>query len=44
MNTPSTHKVQRAIISVSDKSGIAEFAQKLNNLGTPNLKPVKFYL
>lgn len=33
MNTPSTHKIQRAIISVSDKSGIAEFAQKLNNLG-----------
>src|SRR5210317_1851617 len=33
MNTPSTHKIKRAIISVSDKTGIAEFAKKLNNLG-----------
>jgi phosphoribosylaminoimidazolecarboxamide formyltransferase / IMP cyclohydrolase len=33
MKTPDTHKIKRALISVSDKAGIAEFAQKLHNLG-----------
>lgn len=33
MKTPSTHKIERAIISVSDKTGIVEFAEKLNTLG-----------
>lgn len=33
MKTPSTHKIERAIISVSDKTGIVEFAKKLNDLG-----------
>lgn len=33
MKTPSTHKIQRAILSVSDKTGIVEFARKLSELG-----------
>jgi phosphoribosylaminoimidazolecarboxamide formyltransferase/IMP cyclohydrolase len=33
MKTPSTHKIERAIISVSDKTGVVEFAKELSNLG-----------
>lgn len=33
MKTPSTHKIERAIISVSDKTGIVEFAKKLTDMG-----------
>ncbi len=33
MNTPDTLKIQRALISVSDKRGIVEFARKINQLG-----------
>src|SRR3954468_17693034 len=28
-----SHKIQRAILSVTDKTGLAEFARKLSNLG-----------
>jgi phosphoribosylaminoimidazolecarboxamide formyltransferase/IMP cyclohydrolase len=33
MKSPETHKIKRALISVSDKTGIAEFAQDLHRLG-----------
>lgn len=33
MKTPSTHKIERAIISVSDKTGVVEFARRLDSLG-----------
>ncbi len=33
MLTPDTHKIKRALISVSDKSGIVEFAKQLTELG-----------
>jgi len=33
MLTPDTHKIKRALISVSDKSGIVEFAKQLAELG-----------
>lgn len=32
MKTPSNHKIKRALISVSDKSGIVEFAKQLTEL------------
>jgi phosphoribosylaminoimidazolecarboxamide formyltransferase / IMP cyclohydrolase len=31
--SPSTSRIQRAILSVTDKSGLVEFARKLSNLG-----------
>lgn len=31
--TPETHRIRRALISVSDKSGIVEFARQLHTLG-----------
>lgn len=33
MLTPETHKIKRALISVSDKTGIVEFAKELAGLG-----------
>jgi phosphoribosylaminoimidazolecarboxamide formyltransferase / IMP cyclohydrolase len=33
MNEPAKHVIRRAIISVSDKTGIVEFAKELSNLG-----------
>lgn len=33
MTTPDTHSIQRALISVSDKTGIVEFARELANRG-----------
>ncbi len=33
MKTPETHNISKAIISVSDKTGIVEFAKELNQLG-----------
>ncbi|MDA3844696.1 MAG: bifunctional phosphoribosylaminoimidazolecarboxamide formyltransferase/IMP cyclohydrolase [Candidatus Kapabacteria bacterium] len=33
MITPDTHKIKRALISVSDKAGIVEFAKELDALG-----------
>ncbi len=33
MLTPDTHKIKRALISVSDKEGIVEFSKELESLG-----------
>ena len=33
MDSSGTHQIKRALISVSDKNGIIEFARELNNLG-----------
>ena len=33
MLTPDTHKIKRAVISVSDKTGIIDFAKELTTLG-----------
>ena len=33
MLTSGTHKIKTALISVSDKTGIVEFAKELNDLG-----------
>ncbi|MCX6154291.1 MAG: bifunctional phosphoribosylaminoimidazolecarboxamide formyltransferase/IMP cyclohydrolase [Candidatus Kapabacteria bacterium] len=33
MKTPETHQIKKALISVSDKNGIVEFASKLSELG-----------
>jgi phosphoribosylaminoimidazolecarboxamide formyltransferase/IMP cyclohydrolase len=33
MLTPDTHKIKRALISVSDKDGIVEFSKELESLG-----------
>lgn len=33
METPSTHQIKTALISVSDKTGIVDFAKELQNLG-----------
>ncbi|MCK5741415.1 MAG: hypothetical protein KAH48_04295, partial [Chlorobi bacterium] len=33
MITPDTHKIKRALLSVSDKAGIVEFAKELDTLG-----------
>src|ERR1700752_4031765 len=30
---PASHKIQRAILSVTDKTGLADFARKLSDLG-----------